>query len=653
YEFFERYCGVKFYTNDVELVPKKDILETPKTLNYSYVPPFFFRDCDFANLFCELPFYVKARLNGNYRIKSDLGGRINLIGFVHTFVNLMPKKDYFTEHPEYFSLVNGERKAGAEGQLCLSNPQMRAELAKNVIKTLDETKNPKMISVSQNDNAAFCQCENCQKLYEKYGARSGALLECVNYVAKEVKKKYPNVLVETLAYGPSLYPPKKIKAEKNVIIRVCDIECNFSDPIENKGNKAPYKKISGRLLTGLNKDTINREFAEYLEKWGKIAKYIYVWDYDANFSNYHIVHPNFHVLKPNIEFFLKNGAISVFEEGDRSNNRASFNEIKSYMIYKLLWDPSLDDRELMEDFCRFVYKDGGDDIIKIIDILTDDVIKANIYLPTYVYNNEWISNSVMIDVIKLFQDALAKTESEAIANDKIYNMYIDFIYGAYLKENKDWEEISTACSLPWADKYEYEKEFTEYNESHGNLYMNEGHLITPKEKPFETRISGMVPEVCQGVNAEDWFEIDDRDFKITDKLPKLYEDKDAAFGTVTYLVPDNQEWSLMRDFGGNILEYKSRGKKYIDLYVVCKTAGKKTEEGPVLYLGVYDMNVMTGRFHKSVPISKVNDDEFSVVFVGTFDIRPAKSGTFYLTPAKNPGSADNIIVDRIIGIARE
>ena len=39
-----------------------------------------------------------------------------------------------TEHPEYFSLVNGERKAGAEGQLCLSNPQMRAELAKNVIK---------------------------------------------------------------------------------------------------------------------------------------------------------------------------------------------------------------------------------------------------------------------------------------------------------------------------------------------------------------------------------------------------------------------------------------------------------------------------------------------------------------------------------------
>lgn len=652
YEFLEQAWGVKFYTNDVEDVPKKDILKTPLKLNYTYKPPLFYRDCDFHNLTCDTHFYVKTRLNGSWRIKEDLGGRVNLIGWCHTMDGLMPAKTYFKDHPEYYAFNSGVRKAGFESQLCFSNGEMRKELAKQVIKRLDESQNPSMISVSQNDNSAFCSCDECLKLYEKYGAKSGALLECINYVAGEVKKVYPNVFVETLAYGPSLKSPKGIKPADNVIMRVCNISCNFSDPIENRDAKAPYNKIHCRMLTGTNINDQNISFADYLDEWEKISKNIFIWDYNANFSNYHIAHPNFHVLKPNFDFFIKHNTMSIFAEGDRSNERASFNEIKSYVIFRLLWNPKLDDKALMEDFCNFVYRQGGDEILEIIDILTKDVIDANIYMPTYVYDNGWISNDKMVQVIKLFQKALSETKEEAVANDKIYNMYIDFIYGAYLKSEKDWNYISSACGLLWTDKYDYEAEFERYNNAHGNTSMNEGHLITPDEKPTPVNKSDMVLDICKGIPDSDWFEIDDRDFNLTDRLPQLKEDKDAAFGTVTYLTPDNQEWSLQKNYGGNILDYKKQGKTKIDVYAVCKSINKKSDKGNCLHVVVYDNNVMTERFNGKVPVKEVNDNTFTPVFVGTIDIRPCKSGTFVVTPAKNPDCCDNIILDRIICIAK-
>lgn len=652
YEFFQKFYGVEFYTNDVEKIPSLEVFKTPNILNYSYVSPLYYRDCDFHNIDCDMSFYVKTKMNGTWKLKENTGGSVHLLGGVHSIDRLMPKSKYFKEHPEYYSFVNGQRKAGAESQLCFSNQEMREALLKEVLNQLRNAKNPHIISVSQNDNAAFCQCEECNKLYEKYQAKSGALLECINFIAREVKKEFPDVKVETLAYGPTLHNPVNIKAEDNVVIRICNIECNFSDPIENRDAKAPYNKISCRMLTGVDINACNKKFAGYMEAWGKIAKYIYVWDYNANFSNYHIAHPNFHVLKPNFDFFLKHNAMAIFAEGDRSNERASFNEIKSYIIFKLLWNPKLDDKELMTDFCQFVYKQGAEDILEIINILTNDVIEANVYMPTYVYNNKWISNDKMIQVIYLFQDALMKTKDEKIAYDKIYNMYLDFLYGAYLKEDKDWDYISRYCRLPWSDKYDYEKEFEEYNNAHGNTSMNEGHLITPDEKAKTFEKSDKVPDVCKEVADNDWFELDDRNFSLTDRLPQQKEDKNGSFDTVTWLTPDNEEWSLQLHCGGNILDYKKQGKKSVDVYVVCKSAGKKKDDGDCLQVIVYDNNVMTERFKGRVPVKEINDNTFSAVFVGTFDIRPAKSATFVVTPVKNAGCADNVIFDRVICIAK-
>ena len=51
---------------------------------------------------------------------------------VHTFHRFLPPKQYFDEHPEYYSLIGGERRKNA--QLCLTNPEIVPIVAGNVKK---------------------------------------------------------------------------------------------------------------------------------------------------------------------------------------------------------------------------------------------------------------------------------------------------------------------------------------------------------------------------------------------------------------------------------------------------------------------------------------------------------------------------------------
>ncbi|MCH8962875.1 MAG: DUF4838 domain-containing protein, partial [Bacteroidetes bacterium] len=49
------------------------------------------------------------------------------MGPVHSYYHYLPPVQYFKDHPEWYSLVDGERVSSG-GQLCLTNPEMLQEL---------------------------------------------------------------------------------------------------------------------------------------------------------------------------------------------------------------------------------------------------------------------------------------------------------------------------------------------------------------------------------------------------------------------------------------------------------------------------------------------------------------------------------------------
>ena len=60
---------------------------------------------------------------------------------------------------------------------------------------------------------------------------TGAGARTVNSVADAIADEFPHVVVDTLAYQYTRPAPNITVPRKNVVIRLCSIECNFAAPL--------------------------------------------------------------------------------------------------------------------------------------------------------------------------------------------------------------------------------------------------------------------------------------------------------------------------------------------------------------------------------------------------------------------------------------
>ena len=160
-------------------------------------------------------------------------------------------------------------------QRCLSNPDVLKLAIENVRKWIQAIPRANIISVSQNDTFNNCQCEICKAIDDAEGTPAGSLLKFVNAIAESIEKDYPDVRIDTLAYQYTRRPPKTIRPHRNVIVRLCSIECCFAHPLESCSSEA------------------NRRFRDDIIAWQPVAPLLYVWDYTPNFGHYQQPFPEF------------------------------------------------------------------------------------------------------------------------------------------------------------------------------------------------------------------------------------------------------------------------------------------------------------------------------------------------------------------------
>ena len=193
------------------LIPKLDAWTIPH-VDQTHLPAFAMREPFWWGMF-EGDFAARCKVNGNRPDLQDKhGGKIRFGSglFVHTFYPLMPPSEFFAEHPEYYSEINGKRTA-QRAQLCLTNPDVLRIMTDRVLARIRQDPGARLFSVSQNDWAGWCQCENCRQIDQREGSPSGTMIHFVNQVAEAVEKEFPDVWIETLAYQYTRHPPKTIK----------------------------------------------------------------------------------------------------------------------------------------------------------------------------------------------------------------------------------------------------------------------------------------------------------------------------------------------------------------------------------------------------------------------------------------------------------
>jgi hypothetical protein len=353
YTFLEEHIGCRWWSSQASIIPIKPTLRIGR-LDIRYVPPLEYRETFWFDAF-DGDWAVRNKSNGNSeQLDGKRGGKHTYEGFVHTFYPLIPPEKYFDDHPEWFSEINGKRTHD-RAQLCLTNEEMRAELVKNLKERLRNNPSATIASISQNDWHGNCQCSKCAAIEKEEGSPAGLMLRFVNAVAEDIEDEFPNVAISTLAYQYTRKPPKITKPRPNVIVRLCSIECSFSKPLADEQNK---------------------EFRDDIVGWSKICNRLYIWDYTTNFRHYIMPHPNLRVLGPNVKFFVDHNVKGIFEQGAYTSNGAEMAELRAWVLAKLLWDPTMDGQELIDEFIAGYYGPAGPHIKEYLKI-THDAVEAS------------------------------------------------------------------------------------------------------------------------------------------------------------------------------------------------------------------------------------------------------------------------------------
>ena len=348
YDLLER-LGCRWFTPEISRIPRRPNLDL-LPLRHTGAPAFESRDT--FNWECRDPlWWVRNRMNGWYtRVPEYMGGHVDYCGFVHTFYSLLPPDEFFDDHPEYFSLVAGQRRREA-AQLCLTNPDVLRIVTQRVLELMRTHPQATIFSVSQNDCVGYCECEACQAMVLAEGSQSGPILRFVNAVAVETSRVYPDKLIDTLAYWYSLDAPRSVVPHPNVRVRLCSINC-----------------CQGHAY-GTCDHPESQRFLRALDEWGSRTSQLYIWHYATDFTHYPLPMPDLDELHDNLNLYHRYGVHGVFVQGmGEPGGGAESMALRGYVVSRLLWHPQQPVWPLVDEFLGAYYGAAAPLVRRYLDI---------------------------------------------------------------------------------------------------------------------------------------------------------------------------------------------------------------------------------------------------------------------------------------------
>ena len=414
YTFLYDVVGCRWWTPDAETYPHKPTLAISR-LDTVYVPPFEFR---FPDALGRTPRLFRYRLRGNAtRMGFDPDGE-SVLRY------LLPHRKHFVSHPDWYmyapkdgqlsdkySYVAGHsylkedpdkfRVAQTTRRLpyqpCLTNEGAIAAATEAALARLESeypkmTASPKVLWVVQQDGRWMCCCDNCNAVRAKEGSDSANWLRLVNHIAKAVEKKYPDVLVGMHAYLHTIKPPKTVRPRDNVLIYMASLDRD-------------HKLSIGELIDG-----------KYLQRWCRIAKHVWVWDYDAGFHNHILPHPNHLDTADSIKFCAEVGAKGIREQGATSE-LGDLVHMRHWVNAQMMWNPNQDPQTLRTEFLNNYYGPAGPYLMRYIKKL-DEIIHRDggKYLAPFASTTEgWLELEDLNDLTRIFDAASEATTEEPFA----------------------------------------------------------------------------------------------------------------------------------------------------------------------------------------------------------------------------------------------
>ncbi len=525
--------------------------------------------------------------------------------FVHTFIELLPNELYDT-HPEYFALIDGRRMpqghGGGAAEFCLTNPDARRIATDNVLKALKKYHKYRLFSVSMNDSIGTCQCDKCQAIAKREGGAAGPLLDFVNHVAGIVKKKYPDVMITTLAYQESNKPPKDIRPDDNVIIRLA-----------NDTASAPYPMFF------LEESDV---FYPNMKNWEKLGAKLFIWDYVVDYKAWPMPRPNLPVIDHNINTYAKEGVYGLFLQSSHYGCGENQGRLRAWVYSKKMWDPSRKMDDLIRDFNYGYFGKAADLMQEYSDLLTAEwknfhdnhTYKDSAKYPMkFAFSDEFYPKARAI-----FEKALKLTEDDKKLHDKVEFEYISILFyrlqmmppkgdkdrQSYIADLKTFSELTEKYKVDWINE---------------KVTKTKQRIIEWKRK-YNIRSADDKPVVVHLGNSDA--------NRVGDGAKKI-DDISAPGGECIKIPIRGNAWAVQWFFGSAL--YND-----VDYFVrVQVRADKKKSNGPAFVCGVYSVSAKKVPLQLHVNAEDLADTGYNWLDVGNVNGSDAPSSYFYIAQIEN------------------
>jgi hypothetical protein len=547
--FLDHIVGVKWLAPNATYIPNRESLVIDP-LSERQVPRFRYREI--LNEEGEDPFYrAHNLLNGESHGPSYFASPPTVDDWDRSWLakdgdvslwDLLPRDRYGSAHPNWYY----------GGQLAMMNPDVRRTMAAQLITRLRALPDYRNVwfGIHIMDWGWDMDPSSVRFASSHGGKASAPLLDLISDLAARVRVVLPGARFAFNAYHWGFTPPDGMTVPDYLLVYPMTIHLDYSTPL-----------FSGRNI-GLSKDIL---------RWNDLAKHIYIWDHITNFAGLIQPTPNIYPIAATIQWLAKLPNVSGYlAEGSWMTPGAEFASLRTWVISRLLWQPSQDPRTLVHEYCRDYFGVAGQFVFAYIDLMhkalasSGDVLSEKTPVDMAMFTPGFVSHADMI------LDAAEKAVSGnavLLARVREARMPLDFVILVRRSDYENAQGTAPRWNLDYKQRLQRFKETV--NATHLTTYRQDGDLV----QLFELLAINRVPNksgVQHSASGSDIYAIQDLSLNMY-STAHIVGDSSSSDGAAISMRGDSPVWAVQLKF--DKLPRDGQWDLYVDAKVTGGSAG--------------------------------------------------------------------------------
>lgn len=339
--------------------------------------------------------------------------------------------DYEVAHPYWFM--------DSKQQLCYTahgKPDEYAALIDEIVKNCKELiladPNHDYISLTQMDVNVWCSCDACSKLKNKYGTNAASQIILTNDVAERIENWLNEeqggrkVQFVVFAYHQTEKAPttrnsdgtysaidNEVVLRDNVSVQIAPIAADYITSIYDEDNITLYNTT---------------------ESWLPCAKSFAYWGYDCYFNSYLTPYNTYGSLQDGMRRLYDMNARIVWMQGAWNLKALTgFDDVKMYLLSKLMWNVNVDVNALIQNFFDNVYQEASEDMYNaFLQMRIEMELQKSKDLGNGIWaqpttSTDWWGKRTLVQMLETFETAKTKIESYKVSNPDLYQTIMDNI----------------------------------------------------------------------------------------------------------------------------------------------------------------------------------------------------------------------------------